>query len=470
MCGEILFRSPGAASLRFGRRAFSPYLCIMKLASLLGHATELLQRVRSSGKPADSIIDAFFRSHKYLGSHDRRFIAEATYGTLRHLRKCEHLLLKSLDSAGDDVIPADGILLLLVTYLLAVDRRTRIVPEDLQPVLKSGNLKPRLSSILDAISASSELTAGEPIALKHSFPDWMVARFVEQYSEAEAEELCKGLNEQAPVTLRVNELKTTVEACQQALRAEGIETVRTSLSPIGLQVSKRLNVFQLQAFRSGFFEVQDEGSQLLPLILDPKPTARVLDACAGAGGKTLEFASLMKNRGEIVASDVHTSRLEELRKRTRRAGVSDVRIQHIEDVPDLEIKFKGYFDVVLIDAPCSGIGTVRRNPGMKWMVTEESVRELSEKQFHIFDAGASLVAPGGVLAYATCTLFREENEGVVERFLRAHPEFSLVPAPPRNSRFDSTPYFNDGYIRFFPHRDGTDGFFVAVLQKQGRAS
>lgn len=469
MKSEISFRPPATASLCFVCRAISPYLDHMKLASLLGHSSELLQLVRSSERPADGVIDTFFRSHKYLGSHDRRFIAETTYGTLRHLRKCEYLLVKSLDGAEGGMIQEDGFLLLIVTYLVALDRRTKIDAEDVQPILKSGKLKEHLGGIMKAIAASqkSKEEEPEPIALKYSFPDWMVARFVEQYGEAETEALCRSLNEQAPVTLRVNELKSNLQACQQALKAEEIETIPGSLSPISLHLTKRLNVFQLESFRSGLFEVQDEGSQLLPLLIDPKPTAKVLDACAGAGGKTLELAALMKNRGEVVATDVHSSRLEELRKRTRRAGVSNVRIQQIDDVADLAEKYTGHFDVVLVDAPCSGIGTLRRNPGMKWMVTEETVKEVSEKQFHILDASASLVADGGMLTYATCTLFTEENEGVVERFLKQHPEFSLPSVPPRSSRFDSTRFFDGKYVRFLPHREGTDGFFVAVLRKQG---
>ena len=441
----------------------------MKLASLLGHSSELLQLVRLSERPADSVIDTFFRSHKYLGSHDRRFIAETTYGTLRHLRKCEYLLVKALDGAEGGMIQEDGFLLLAVTYLVVLDRRTKIEADDVHPILKSGKLKQNLSGIMKAIAASQKSNGGEPepIALKYSFPDWMVARFVEQYGGLETEALCRSLNEQAQVTLRVNELKSNVQACQQALKAEEIETIPGAFSPISLHLTKRLNVFQLESFRSGLFEVQDEGSQLLPLIIDPKPTAKVLDVCAGAGGKTLELAALMKNRGEIVATDVHSSRLEELRKRIRRAGASNVRIQQIEDVADLAEKYHGYFDVVLVDAPCSGIGTLRRNPGMKWMVTEETVKEVSEKQFHILDASACLVKDGGILTYATCTLFREENEGVVEPFLQQHPEFSISSVPPSSSRFDSTRFFDGKYVRFLPHREGTDGFFVAVLRKQG---
>ena len=442
----------------------------MKLSSLLGHTRELLQLVRTSEKPADNVIDAFFRSRKYLGSHDRRFIAETTYGTLRHMRRCEVLLLLALGNSTDRMIAEDGFLLLVATYLLSIDRRQQLKPDDVGEVLKSTKLKPGVGSILQALSAVTEPETVDPIekiGIRYSYPDWMVRRLVTQYGDQKAQQLCESLNGQAPLTLRVNTLKTTAEECQDILRKEGVETQRTKLSPFGLLISKRINVFQLQAFRDGLFEVQDEGSQLLPYLIDPKPTARVLDACAGAGGKTLELSALMKNRGEIVAADVHGGRLEELRKRARRAGASNVRIQQVEDIADLEERFRGYFDVVLIDAPCSGLGTLRRNPGIKWVVTEETVHEVSQKQLHIIESSVSLVKSGGILAYATCTLFREENEDVIENFLRTHPHCSLESPPLNPSIFDASRFTDGKYVKFFPHRDGTDGFFIAVMKKQG---
>lgn len=444
----------------------------MKLSSLLGHASELLQHVRSTARPADSVIDSFFRSHKYLGSHDRRFIAESVYGTLRHLRRCESVLLDSVGKDADDVLPEDGITLLLLAYLLHIDRRTTLGPADVQPLIKSGRLRPRISSILESLAADDEgrfsriSESVERVGMTYSFPDWMVSRLLKQFGEVETVALFQSLNEQAPVVLRANTLKSSVEECQSALENEGVNVERTAISPLGLRAKRRLNVFQLQAFRDGKFEVQDEGSQLLPLLLDPKPTAKVLDACAGAGGKTLELAALMKNRGEIVAADVHSTRLEELRKRARRGGVSNVRIRHLGDLAELEENYREHFDLVLIDAPCSGIGTIRRNPGMKWMVTEETVEELSGKQRHILDASAPLVAAGGILAYATCTFFREENEDVVETFLSAHPDFSLRTPSPSVNGIDVARYLDGPYVRLLPHRDGTDGFFLAVLKKQ----
>jgi len=442
----------------------------MKLSSLIGHASESLQLVLSSEKPADSVIDLFFRSRKYLGSHDRRFIAESTYGTLRHLRKCESLLRRALGNNADGMIPEDGFLLLVVTYLLAVEQRTPIEVVDLQSAVKSSQLKPQLGSLLQSLSTPQDVQPSDPverIGEEYSYPDWMVQRFLDQFGEKETLLLCESLNGQAPLSLRANSLKSSVEECQEALRKEGVATERTKLSPFGLIVPKRINIFQLQAFRDGLFEVQDEGSQLVPYLLDPKPTAKVLDACAGAGGKTLELAALMKNRGEIVAADVNSFRLDQLRKRAQRAGVSNVRIRQVQDIADLAEQYTDYFDVALIDAPCSGIGTLRRNPGMKWMVTEETIREVSEKQLHILEACVPFVKTGGRVAYATCTLFREENETVVETFLKAHAEFALDDPPLDRARFDFSPYSVGKYIKFTPYRDGTDGFFIAVMKKHG---
>jgi 16S rRNA (cytosine967-C5)-methyltransferase len=441
----------------------------MKLSSLLGHTREVLELVLDSGRPADNLIDTFFRSHKYLGSHDRRFIAETAYGTLRHLRRCEKILLQALEAQADGMLPEDGYLLLLVTYLLAIDRRTPLADADILDTITSGRLKPAIPPLLKAIPAIAEPDASDPaerIGLRYSFPDWMVRRFLDQFGEEETERLCDSLNGQAPLTLRVNTLKTTLEECQRSLMEEGVQVLPTRLSPFGLLIPKRLNVFQLQSFRNGFFEVQDEGSQMLPFLIDPKPTAKVLDACAGAGGKTLELAALMKNRGEIVASDVHSSRLDELRRRLKRAGASNVRVRLVGDVAELADRHRDYFDIVLIDAPCSGIGTIRRNPGMKWVVTEETVQEVTQKQIHLLEATAGLVKPGGLIAYATCTLFREENEDVIGRFLETHTSFVLDSPPLKKEVFDYSPYVQGTFVKLFPHRDGTDGFFFAVIRRR----
>ncbi|MBM4162126.1 MAG: 16S rRNA (cytosine(967)-C(5))-methyltransferase RsmB [Ignavibacteria bacterium] len=440
----------------------------MKLSSLLGHASELFQLIRASGKPADSLIDSFFRSHKYLGSHDRRFISETVYGTLRHLRRCDTVLRRVMSSRPYAVSPEEGYMLLLAAYLLLVEKQTHVTRGDLLPHMRSSRLKDELADVLNETVTEEESAENDPeegIGVRHSFPDWIVKRLLQEYGEGETEKLCASLNTQAPLILRVNTLKTTIEECRRQLHAEGVETRRTRLSPVGLEVPKRINIFRLRAFQQGMFEVQDEGSQLVSTLIDPKPTAKLMDVCAGAGGKTLHFAALMANRGEIVAADVSTYRLDQLRKRARRAGVSNVRARAVKDLSDLNDLFAGYFDIVFVDAPCTGLGTIRRNPGLKWTVTEESVHELSVKQRSILEASAPLVKPGGALVYATCTLLREENEDVVDAFLSNHVEFILVNPGFRLSQLGIHREESVRYVKLLPHREGTDGFFCALLQK-----
>ena len=442
----------------------------MHISSLLGHTQELLSVIFKSNRPADSLIDTYFRARKYLGSHDRRFIAETTYGTLRHLRKCEYHLAMALVGVSDNLLEDDRIILLIVAYLSFEGKILEITPEILLTRLTSTQTRENVAHLLTNLAKPKTISVEsviQRIGIEYSFPDWMVERFIEQYGESEAEKICSSLNEQAPLTLRVNTLKASVEQCQEELQKQGVETTRTSLSPVGLNITKRINVFSLPVFRDGWFEVQDEGSQLLPIFLDPKPNAKILDVCAGAGGKTLELAALMKNRGEIFATDINGFRLEELRKRTKRAGVQNVRVQEIEAIEDLVDRYKAFFDIVFVDAPCSGLGTIRRNPGMKWMVTEQTVKEVSEKQKAILHSSVPLVKPEGKLVYATCTLLRQENEAVIEEFLMLHPEFTIVKLNADMPLVQSVGGTStDSFFKLFPHIQKTDGFFCAVLKKQ----
>jgi 16S rRNA (cytosine967-C5)-methyltransferase len=363
----------------------------------------------------------------------------------------------------------ENILFLVLAYLSLQGRMQDVTPEKISSKLNYSQLLDRMQNIFDALARPVTISAEsavERIGIEHSFPDWMVQKFIEQYGEGETEKICMSLNEPAPLTLRVNTLKTTVDQCQAELVKQGVESTKTHMSPFGLTLSKRINVFSLPAFRVGWFEVQDEGSQLLPFLIDPKPNAKVLDVCAGAGGKTLEFAALMKNRGEIYAADINSFRLEELRKRTKRAGVQNVRIHEMQAIEDLAEQYSNFFDIVLVDAPCSGLGTIRRNPGMKWMVTEQTVSEVSEKQRSILQSSALLVKQGGRIVYATCTLLRQENEDVVDEFIARNPEFTLIEAmgllDHRHPELVST----GSFFKLLPHIHGTDGFFCAVLEKQ----
>ncbi len=439
----------------------------MKFSSLLRHAYEAIHEFFLTGKPADAILDRFFRSRRYLGARDRRFIAEAVYGLLRHLRlsheTAAHVVGRDYANLGEE----GQLRLALVAYSIAVAGGTIHDEGETKEFLRGAISADSIERVLNGLMNTRtdgviEASAGPEI--RYSFPDWMVQRFTEQYGPVESEQLCEALNQPAPLMIRANLLKASRDECQSRLNKEHVAAEPTQFSPFGLNIPKRLNLFQRQTFREGFFEVQDEGSQILPLLIDPKPNAKVLDACAGAGGKSLEFAMLMKNRGEIVAADVHDRRLEELRKRSRRAGAHNIRTK-VMDLLDIdESAIEPIFDIVLVDAPCSGVGTIRRNPGMKWTVTEESVREIAEKQKKILSSSSRFLKPGGLLAYATCTLFREENEDVVDAFLASHPEFELEDPTARVERFQLKQSLSNNFVRLLPHFHGTDGFFCAFLR------
>ncbi len=439
----------------------------MQLSSLLGHTREILSLILQSQKPADSLIDSFFRTRKYLGSHDRKFIAETTYGTLRHLRKCQVLVDEAVGADSAEFSRDDRILLYIAAYLSRTEGSHDILEADLVPALDSDkareSLGPFLRSLKDVQTDSVEFRGN--LGIEFSFPDWLARKFEIQYGSDEARRLCESLNTPAPLNIRVNILKAGVEECVKRLHSEGIETTRTKLSDVGLTVSKRTNMFRIPAFKEGFFEVQDEGSQLLAILVDPRPVWKVLDACAGAGGKSLHMAAIMKNRGEIVASDINAFRLNELRKRARRAGAFNIRVISTDEIQGQD-RFRNAFDVVFIDAPCSGLGTLRRNPGLKWTVTEEGIKELSAKQLHIMESHAPFVKDQGMMYYATCSLLKEENQEVIDAFLGRHPEFESVDLSTAAVKAGLGAQVKDGSLFLYPHKEGTDGFFCGAVRRR----
>jgi 16S rRNA (cytosine967-C5)-methyltransferase len=299
-------------------------------------------------------------------------------------------------------------------------------------------------------------------------PDWALPGFRARFGERLAEEAA-AMEEPAPLDLRVNLLKTTREAAAAALAAEGIETEPTPLSPWGLRLpGGRQPVTATRAFAEGLVEVQDEGSQLIALLTDARPGMRVADLCAGAGGKTLALAAAMRNRGRLTACDVSAPRLEGAVRRLRRAGVNNAE-RHLLAPGDRWAKRRaGGFDRVLVDAPCTGTGTWRRNPDARVRTGPNDLRELSDKQAQILETGADLVRPGGHLVYATCSLLPEEDEAQVGKFLERHPEFGPLPLPRAwaESGGIGSPPAEGEYLVTSPARHGTDGFFAAVLQRR----
>jgi 16S rRNA (cytosine967-C5)-methyltransferase len=447
----------------------------MNSTSLLGHAFELFDRMVRETVPADQVVDKFFRTRHYLGSKDRRFIAEAVYGMIRHKLRIETVFgsaLRELDGRPTHASLHAPVGLYL-TYLLLVERENvQAVSELLGSYWRIHFPSVQLDKITDAViridkpnRATSSIA--DRLSLTYSFPKWMVDEWLLHLGETEVEQLCAALNATAPTTLRVNSLRTSVEECQERLEREGIETERTRLSPFGLILSKRANLPSLQSFREGWFEVQDEGSQIISLLVDPQPGEFVIDACAGGGGKTLALAALMSNQGKLIALDVDEHRLKKLQRRAERAGAQNVEV-HLSGKGSDEwgTDHSEKADAILIDAPCSGLGTLRRNPGNKWRVSPNFVEQVSLQQQRLLEQWSAHVKSGGRLVYATCTITRKENESVVESFLSRHDEFQLDSPSTVLSKSKLEGLSQNGLLYLYPHRHGTDGFFAAVMRRE----
>lgn len=407
------------------------------------HAAALLQELLGGGRAADKTIEAYFRAHPKLGARDRGTVAELAYNCLRRRRSLEYV--GGSDSARD----------LVATYLLTdggLSARTL------------GEIAARdLTSLTTHVRTTPLATA--PWAVRADLPDWLAATLTTQWDEERALTLAQALNRPAPADLRVNPLKADRDTVRARLADEGFPSEPTPYSPLGLRRHDRAPLFRTQAFHDGLFEIQDEGSQLLAYLLEPKRQERIVDFCAGAGGKTLHIGALLANTGTVYAFDIAQKRLDKLKPRVVRAGLDNVRIEHIESENDARVqRLRGKIDRVLVDAPCSGTGTVRRNPDIKWRSID--LAEITATQARILHAAAALAKPGGRVVYATCSLIEAENDAVIAQFLATHPDFELVPAADILARRHIALADAGTMLRLDPVRHGTDAFFAAALQRR----
>ena len=412
---------------------------------LLKHAEHLLSELLRSPFAADSVVSRYFRQHRELGHKDRAFVAETVYAVLRRKR--------SLSACCLDEVTSRRLVLAVLACAQGLNRR------ELEPVIgePEGKWLARAKAVrLDEL----------PAAVRLDLPDWLHEALSRQFAPDELEKLAHSLNQAAPLDLRVNPLKTGRDAALEALRADGIDAEPCRLSPLGIRLAGKPSLSRHPLFLDGRIEVQDEGSQLLGFLLQPKRGEMVADFCAGAGGKTLLLGAMMHSQGRLYAFDVAEKRLAKLKPRLARSGLSNVHPARIDSEHDVKIKrLAGKLDRVLVDAPCSGLGTLRRNPDLKWRQTPESVAELAGKQAAILRAAAGLVKPGGRLVYATCSLLDAENDGVVDAFLADHPEFTPLSAQDELHRQGIT-LDTGARLRLAPHRHGTDGFFAAVMERR----
>jgi 16S rRNA (cytosine967-C5)-methyltransferase len=310
--------------------------------------------------------------------------------------------------------------------------------------------------------------ASLPVRVRTNLPDWIYQALSARFDAEELAQLAAALNYPAPLDLRANAQKATRDQVIDALRAEGIDAGETPFAPQGVRVVGKPALTRLQVFQEGQIEVQDEGSQLLCSLVAPRRGEMIVDFCAGAGGKTLALGAMMRSTGRLYAFDVSEKRLTKLKPRLARSGLSNVNPVLIDSEHDAKIKrLAGKIDRVLVDAPCSGLGTLRRNPDLKWRQTRTSIEELTPKQASILASAARLVKKGGRLVYATCSVLHAENEAIVEQFLADHPEFVLVPA--QQVLADQRIAIETGdYLSLWPHRHATDGFFAAVLERRAQ--
>ena len=410
--------------------------------ALFAHAEAAMTSLLAFEYPADGVLSHYFRNHRELGHADRGFVAEACYATLRRLR--------SLSARCPDDQPRK--LLLAAMYCL---RGWNL--KQLAPILKEG------AAVWLAVAKAARAEDWPP-AVRCDLPDWLYERLVARFP-GDIESLSAALNRPAPLDLRVNPLKTTREAVLKQLAADHIAAEACRFSPLGIRLEEKPALSRHPLFVDGSIEVQDEGSQLLAYLLAPKRGEMVADFCAGAGGKTLLLGALMRSTGRLYAFDVAEKRLANLKPRLARSGLSNVHPVRIESENDQKVKrLAGKCDRVLVDAPCSGLGTLRRNPDLKWRQSPESVEELVGKQSSILASAARLVKPGGRLVYATCSLLAEENDGVVEAFLAAHENFSVLPAGEMMAPFGLPA--DDRALRLLPQVHGTDGFFAIAMERK----
>jgi len=406
------------------------------------HALTVILPART---PADAALKHFFRDHPNLGQRDRALVADTVYAALRRRRLLEHVT--------PNATPREIALATLVK---------------LQGV--------GISQIEAAISAGERKWLGElkaldlatlPFEIRADLPDWVLARLRKHMKDDEVTALAQSLQQPAPLDLRVNTMKAPREGVMDRLDHDDTEAAEMRYSPLGVRLRDKPALNKHPMFLDGAVEVQDEGSQLVGLLMEPRRGEMIVDFCAGAGGKTLQMGAAMHSSGRLYAFDVSDKRLTNLGPRLKRSGLSNVFPQRIANENDAKVKrLRGKIDRVLVDAPCTGLGTLRRNPDLKSRQTEDALAELTAKQASILAAAATLVKPGGRLVYATCSLLAEENEDIVQAFLAAHADFALLPAVDILKRQGIELPRTDQYLRLHPHVHDTDGFFAAVMERK----
>ena len=418
--------------------------------ALLEACSELVRLTLKFDHPADAIVSRFFREHRGFGPRERATMAETVYTVLRNKLRFDHF-------APSGSGPKERRLAILGFYGPGDFLRSALTEQETNWLDQCEKIKPE-----DLMERH-----------RHNLPEWLVQPLKDQLGDG-FWPLVESFNKGAGLDLRVNDFKAKRADVQKELSAMGIKALSTPFSPWGLRIAGKPALSKMEAFKRGDFEVQDEGSQLLAMLLDAKRGEMVVDFCAGAGGKTLAIGAGMRSTGRLYAFDTSAGRLDAFKSRLARSGLSNVHPAAIAHERDDRVKrLSGKIDRVLVDAPCTGMGTLRRNPDLKWRQTQAAVDEMTIKQTAILQSAARLLKPGGRLVYATCSVLPQENEAIAQAFSEANKDFKaldvgevltglkVAQAPTLCSGGDSGQLF----LRLWPHLHQTDGFFAAVWER-----
>lgn len=421
-----------------------------------------MHEVDSVARPADAVVSAWFRTRRYIGDRDRGHISELLYALLRHHARLGWWLAKH----GRQAVPRNR----LLAFLALDGSKTR---DQIHGLFNGEKFAPAVltdqeRTLLVKLQGCSIDHPAMPDEVRNECPPWALDTLRRRFDGSFQREMAALLTA-PPLDLRVNPIKSTREIVLRALHGLGLDAEPSRMAPYGIRVKERPSLSSLPMLRNGEVEIQDEGSQLVAMLVDARPGERVVDFCAGAGGKTLAIAAQMANKGHVIACDVLANRLKRSAERFRRAGLHNIETKPLTSEKDRWVKrHKGSFDRVLVDAPCSGTGTWRRNPDARWRALGAGLDNLLPLQASILASAARLVKPGGRLVYATCSMLPQENEEQVAAFLAAYPAFRVVPLR------EAAPQLSDSahpdFLSLTPARHDTDGFFAAVMQRDAKSS
>ena len=436
-------------------------------------AVEILNRVEDEGAFAEPLLDTYLSRSPKTKAQDKGLLTQIIYGTIRTRGRLDWIIetlyqgeFASMDTGIKNILRAG------IFQLLFMDRIPGFAAVD-EAVKTAKKLHPAAARLVNAVLRNfirrkdaipypdKEEDPALYISIYHSHPLWLVTKWIEMFGVEETEAFCKANNQIPPLAVRVNMLKTTRNRIEEEFVQSGFEVSKTEFSPDGLIVSNPpMPVRYTDLYNTGMIQIQDEGSQLIGHLVSPRRGEDILDVCAGVGGKTTHMAALMENQGRILALDISDRKLDALKNNAARMGAAIVETKCGDAREALKKNLPKKFDRILVDAPCSGLGTLRRNPEIKWRITPREVDECSSLQKAILENMAAYLNKGGILVYSTCTVTTQENDEVVRDFINRHPDFICVHPP---DAIDSRVVDDLGYFRSYPHRHGTDAFFGAVL-------